>query len=246
MTKAIIFGATSAIAEACARELAKEGAELFIFARSRPRMETLKSDLVVRGAIAVNLAEFDALKLETFPALLDLAWQQLGKVDIAILAFGTLSNQEKCSRALDVLVRELNTNAVATMVLSEAIAGRLEEQRSGTLVVISSVAGDRGRSSNYTYGAAKAAVTAFASGLRQRLHGSGAYVLTVKPGFVDSPMTAHFPKGALWATPRQVATDLLRAVRRRRSVLYTPWFWRLIMFVIRVLPERIFVQFGPR
>jgi short-subunit dehydrogenase len=112
--------------------------------------------------------------------------------------------------------------------------------------VISSVAGDRGRASNYAYGAAKAAVTAFTSGLRQRLQGSGVNVLTVKPGFVDTPMTAQFPKGALWATPRKVATDIIRAARRGRGVLYTPWFWGPIMFVIRNVPERLFQRFGPR
>jgi decaprenylphospho-beta-D-erythro-pentofuranosid-2-ulose 2-reductase len=246
MTKVVIFGATSAIAEACARELAGRQAEIFLLARSLPRMETLKGDLAVRGAAAVHVAGFDAGQLGSFEPLIEQAWKQLGKVDIAIIAFGTLSNQDRCSRDMDELVNEFRTNALATVVLCEKIAGRLEQQHGGTLVVISSVAGDRGRASNYAYGAAKAAVTAFASGLRQRLQGTGVNVLTVKPGFVDTPMTAQFPKGALWASPRTVAVDILRAVERRRSVLYTPWFWRLIMLVIVALPEKLFLRFGPR
>jgi len=246
MTNVVIFGATSAIAESCARELATEGAGIFLLARSLPRMETLREDLAVRGAKSVSSAEFDAAKIDAIPALVDACWRQLGTVDVAIIAFGTLSNQELCSRDAGELVREFSTNALATIVLAEALAGRLEAQRSGALVVISSVAGDRGRASNYAYGAAKAAVTAFTSGLRQRLRSSGVNVLTVKPGFVDTPMTAQFPKGALWATPSKVASDILHAVRRGRGVLYTPWFWRPIMFVIKNLPETLFVRFGPR
>lgn len=246
MTHAVIFGATSAIAEACARELAGQKARLHLCARSQQKLAVLQADLAVRGAQSVSSEVFDAENLQAFPSQLESAWKQLGTVDIAIIAFGTLSNQERCSRDMQELVREFHTNAVATCVLGEQIAGRLETQRAGTLVVISSVAGDRGRASNYAYGAAKAAVTAFTSGLRQRLQGSGVNVLTVKPGFVDTPMTAEFAKGLLWATPRKVALDILGAVRKRRGVLYTPWFWRPIMFVIRALPEKIFLRFAPR
>jgi short-subunit dehydrogenase len=102
------------------------------------------------------------------------------------------------------------------------------------------VAGDRGRQSNYVYGSAKAAVTAFTSGLRQRLYPKGVRVLTIKPGFVSTPMTAAFKKGVLWATPAKVAADIVRAMDRRSSVIYTPWFWRPIMWVIRSVPETVF------
>jgi short-subunit dehydrogenase len=119
-------------------------------------------------------------------------------------------------------------------------ANRFEAQRHGTLAVISSVAGDRGRQSNYLYGSAKAAVTAFASGLRQRLTKVGVNVLTIKPGFVDTPMTRDFKKGALWATPEGIARGIVRATDRGRSVVYLPWFWLPIMLIIRHVPEFVF------
>jgi decaprenylphospho-beta-D-erythro-pentofuranosid-2-ulose 2-reductase len=246
MTRAIIFGATSAIAAAYARELAAGGADIVLAARSPARLGALADDLKVRGARAVHTIVFDATRVEEFPAALDAGWRHLERVDVALIAFGTLSNQERCSSDPAELLRELQTNVIGTLPLAEQLAGRLERQRAGTLVVISSVAGDRGRASNYAYGAAKAALSEFASGLRQRLHGTGVNVLTVKPGFVDTPMTAQFPKGALWAKPEDVARDIAKAVAKRRAVLYTPWFWWIIMTVIRALPEKLFVRFAPR
>jgi decaprenylphospho-beta-D-erythro-pentofuranosid-2-ulose 2-reductase len=122
------------------------------------------------------------------------------------------------------------------------VGERLATQGTGCVAVISSVAGDRGRESNYVYGSAKALVTAFASGLRQRLSKRGVQVLTIKPGFVDTPMTAHLPKGALWAQPEQVALEIIQAIEKKKHVIYTPGFWRLIMLIIRHIPEAVFVR----
>jgi len=138
------------------------------------------------------------------------------------------------------MLRELGTNGISVVALMTRIAQRFGARRSGVIAVVSSVAGDRGRSSNYVYGSAKALVTAFASGLRQRLYGSGVSVVTIKPGFVDTPMTAAFPKGALWVKPGQVAADIVRAIDRAIPVSYLPWFWRPIMVIVRAIPERIF------
>jgi short-subunit dehydrogenase len=126
------------------------------------------------------------------------------------------------------------------MALCTLLANQFEDQGHGVIAVISSVAGDRGRQSNYVYGAAKAAVTAFTSGLRQRLYPKGVRVVTIKPGFVSTPMTAAFKKGALWATPDKVAADIVRAMAGGTAVIYTPWFWRPIMWIIRCVPETIF------
>ena len=131
-------------------------------------------------------------------------------------------------------------NALSAMAVAEAAATCLAQQGHGTLAVISSVAGDRGRASNYVYGAAKGALTRYLQGLRNRLAAAGVHVLTIKPGFVDTPMTAHLPKGALWATPERVADDIVRAIERRREVLYTPWFWRWVMAVLCAIPEGLF------
>src|ERR1700690_3871484 len=126
------------------------------------------------------------------------------------------------------------------MALCTQLANQFETQGHGVIALISSVAGDRGRQSNYVYGAAKAAVTAFASGLRQRLYRKGVAVITIKPGFVSTPMTAAFAKNALWASPARVARDIVRAIERGTPVVYTPWFWRIIMTLICAVPERVF------
>jgi decaprenylphospho-beta-D-erythro-pentofuranosid-2-ulose 2-reductase len=173
--------------------------------------------------------------------VLDTAARQLGGIDIVLIAHGTLSDQAQCQTSVDALRHEFDVNAVSTMALLTLLANRLEAQRHGTLAVISSVAGDRGRQSNYAYGSAKAAVTAFLAGLRQRLAKANVDVLTIKPGFVDTPMTAGIAnKGALWAQPDAIAAGIVKAIERRRNIVYLPWFWRWIMLVIRHIPEPLF------
>jgi decaprenylphospho-beta-D-erythro-pentofuranosid-2-ulose 2-reductase len=244
--KVLIIGATSGIAAALARRFADRGAELALAGRDVQRLESVAADARVRGAKGTHVLPFEAGALDQHDSFLNRAWQALGQVDAVVIAYGTLSDQKKCSSDRAELLRELQINGVSVMALAESCANRFEAQRRGALVVISSVAGDRGRASNYAYGAAKAAVTAFCSGLRQRLSAAGVQVLTVKPGFVDTPMTAQFTKGALWASADQVAADIDRAILKRKSVLYTPWFWRPIMLIVRSVPEAIFARFGPR
>jgi len=135
-----------------------------------------------------------------------------------------------------------DTNGRSVVALLTVLGNRFEAQGRGAIVVISSPAADRGRASNYVYGAAKASVSVFASGLRNRLQAKGVRVVTVSPGFVDTPMTADFPKGPLWATPQAVAKDIERAIDSGFGVIYTPWFWRWIMQIIRLIPERLFVR----
>lgn len=237
MQRILIIGATSAIAEATARELAQRGARLFLVGRDGARLEAIANDLRVRGATA----EWHALDANDIPAhgaMLDAAWAALGTVDVALIAHGTLPDQAACSASVAVSLAEFATNGTSVIALCAALAQRL--QAPATLAVISSVAGDRGRASNYLYGSAKSAVSAFTSGLRQALNGSGVNVLTIKPGFVDTPMTAAFKKGALWATAPQVARGIVRAIEKRRSVAYLPWFWWGIMSVIKHIPEFVF------
>jgi short-subunit dehydrogenase len=161
-------------------------------------------------------------------------------IDICLVAHGTLSDQPACQADVALTLQELKTNALSTIALLTLVAQRFERQRHGTIAVISSVAGDRGRQSNYVYGTAKAALDAFLEGLRQRLHKVGVRVVTIKPGFVDTPMTAAFRKGALWARPEQIAPRIHRAILRGTDVVYVPAFWRPIMLVIRLLPRRLF------
>ncbi len=240
MKRILIFGATSAIAEATAREFARRHAALFLVARNAERLQAIADDLKVRGASSVDTALLDAGEIDRYPELLAAATSRLGAIDAALIAHGTLSDQAACERSVERLQQELMTNALSYMALCTLLANRMETQGHGVLAVISSVAGDRGRQSNYVYGSAKAAVTTFASGLRQRLYRKGVRVVTIKPGFVDTPMTAAFKKGALWASPRSVAASIAGAMERGTPVVYTPWFWRPIMWIIRAVPEVIF------
>jgi len=240
MLNVFIIGATSAIAEATARHYAARGARLFLVARNSARLTDIVADLRVRGAADAGQATLDVNSLDAHTGVLDQAWQLLQKVDVVLIAHGTLPDQGACETSVETALAEFATNGTSTIALMTALASRLEAQRNGTLVVISSVAGDRGRQSNYLYGAAKAAVSTFASGLRQRLAKVGVNVLTIKPGFVDTPMTHAFRKGALWATPDAVARGIVRAAERGRGVVYLPWFWHPIMLIIRHIPEFFF------
>lgn len=238
MQKILIIGATSAIAEAVARLYATRAAALFLAGRNMGRLEAIAADLQVRGAAQVETGLLDVSDLPAHAQMLDDAWARLGGVDTVLIAHGTLPNQADCEASIQLSLQEFSVNATSTIALAAALAQRL--QRGATLAVISSVAGDRGRASNYLYGSAKAAVTTYFSGLGQRLRRNGINVLTVKPGFVDTPMTASFKKGPLWASADNVAKGIVKAIDRRRPVAYLPGFWWLIMQLIKHIPERIF------
>ncbi|MBL8299235.1 MAG: SDR family oxidoreductase [Rhodanobacteraceae bacterium] len=240
MRRIIIIGATSAIAEATARLFAARGDALCLVGRDASRLAVIAADLGVRGAVRAATATLDVTDFAAHAAVLDEAERELGGLDTVLIAHGTLSNQSECETSVDALRREYDINALSVMALLTPIANRFAQQGFGDIAVISSVAGDRGRMSNYVYGSAKAAVTAFLSGLRQRLQKSGVNVLTIKPGFVDTPMTRDFPKGALWAQPDTIAQGIVKAIEKRRSVVYLPWFWLGIMGVIRSVPEFVF------
>jgi len=198
------------------------------------------SDLRVRGAASVISFAMEACDTAAHAAMLDAANNALGGLDVALIAHGSLPDQKACEASVELTLKEIETNALSVIALATRLAERFERQGGGTLAVISSVAGDRGRQSNYVYGAAKGMVSLFLQGLRNRLAKKGVQVLTIKPGFVDTPMTAAFPKGALWAKPEAIARGIVRAVERGSDEVYLPGFWRLIMLIIRHIPERIF------
>lgn len=235
--RVLIIGATSAIAQACARLWAQRGASLLLAARDLPRCEAIAADLRLRGASSAQCLPYDA---SLPPQALLQAVQREGLPEIVLIAHGSLPDQSRCEQDLDALQAAYRTNALSVLELLTLLSEALRAQGHGTLAVIGSVAGDRGRASNYVYGSAKAAVAAFLSGLRQRLHGSGVNVLTIKPGFVDTPMTRGFTKNALWAQPETIAAGILRAVDQRRAVVYLPGWWRFVMLLIRLLPETLF------
>jgi decaprenylphospho-beta-D-erythro-pentofuranosid-2-ulose 2-reductase len=240
MHKVVLFGATSAMAQETGRLLAARGAELFLVGRDERKLQAVMNDLEVRGATRVDAMVADLDDTTRFPAILDEAARILGRLDLVLVAQGVLGSQPDAEARGAVGGKLLHTNFVAPALLLQESANRLAAQQSGTLVAISSVAGDRGRQSNYFYGAAKGGLSTFLSGLRNRAYRDGVHVLTVKPGFVDTPMTAHLPKNALYAPPDRVARAILRAVEQKRNVIYVPGFWRAVMLVIRAIPESIF------
>lgn len=240
MKKILIVGATSAIAEAAARNWAKEGNQLFLVARNKERLDVITSDLKVRGASNVFSYTLDVNQFDQHPLMIKTVFEVFGRVDIVLIAHGTLSDQKKSEQSVDITMAEIKTNALSVIALLTILANHFEQQKSGTIAVISSVAGDRGRASNYVYGSAKAMVTSFTSGLRQRLYKFGVSVITIKPGFVDTPMTIAFKKGLLWASPEKIADSITAACDSEGGVIYAPSFWRGIMFIIKAIPEYVF------
>lgn len=182
----------------------------------------------------------DLSDIEGHPALITQAVGLISGIDAVLIAHGTLGDQHEAESSVEVMLREMNTNALSYMSLCTIVANLMEEKRQGCIAVISSVAGDRGRGSNYVYGSAKAAVTAFTSGLRARMSKVGVSVVTIKPGLVDTPMTAAIKKGPLFAKPPAVGRKIYEAMLKGSDVVYVPWFWGPIMQVIRSVPERVF------
>lgn len=238
MQRVVIFGATSGIAEASAREFAKAGASFFLVARNAVALDDLGADLKVRGAASVQMRVADLSDVENLPAICREAGIALGGIDVALIAHGVLPDQEACLASCRKALETLQVNAVSPAVLMLEIAGYLTQQGHGHLVVLSSVAGDRGRPSNYIYGASKALLSVLGEGMALDLAAKGVKVLVVKPGFVDTKMTAAFKKGALWASASDVGGAIVGAVKSGKSgVLYTPRWWQLIMFIIKFAPS---------
>jgi decaprenylphospho-beta-D-erythro-pentofuranosid-2-ulose 2-reductase len=242
MSKIIILGALSAMAEAAARKWAEQGAHLLIAGRDRARLEDVAADLRVRGGIA-NIYEGDLADVDAEKTLAEMV-EQLGGVDVVLLAYGVLGDQKLAETNPAEASRILAIDFTSAASWCLAVAKVLETQRRGVLIVIGSVAGDRGRQSNYVYGAAKGGLGILVQGIAHRLAASGARAVLIKPGFVDTPMTASIPnKGLLWAKPQKVADIIVRAGMSNAPappVIYAPSFWRWIMYVIRFTPSFVF------
>lgn len=236
----LVVGATSAIAEATARVWAARGERLYLAARRETLLAADVEDLRLRGAATVGSERFDILDRASHEAMIERAEAAIGPLDCVFVAHGTLPDQAACAADPELAVHEIEVNGLATVALVLRVAARLEARGRGTIAVITSVAGVRGRASNFVYGSAKALVSTLLAGLRHSLHGRGVKVVDIRPGFVDTPMTAAFAKGALWAAPERVAKDIVAAIDRGAGVVYTPWFWRWIMLVIRHVPEFVF------
>lgn len=241
----LIIGAGSAIARALSRRYAAQGCRLALTGRDQEALQRQARDLTLRGAALAHPIQLDVDDSDqAVQAAINESREALGSVDAAMICHGTLPDQAAIAHDAAAVRSALVTNGLSTIRLLCLLAPCMQSRRQGTLAVITSVAGDRGRGSNYVYGSAKALVSTYLQGLRGELHGDGVHVMDIRPGFVDTPMTSQFRKGFLWSTPDKVARQIERGIARRRDVLYTPRFWRAIMWVIRLIPEPVFKRIG--
>lgn len=238
----VIVGATSAIAEHCARLwLAQAAADLTLLGRDAQRLERVAADLRARSPQSdIRVVQAQFLDSTAIAAIVDSLAAQ-GRIDIALIAHGNLPDQAQCQSDLAAARQALEVNGLSPVLYAEAFAGHMEKANHGTLAIIGSVAGDRGRKSNYVYGAAKGLVTRYAEGLQHRLAGTQVRVVLVKPGPTDTPMTAHLKgQGAKLASVESVAQQIVNAVEAGKPVVYAPGKWLLIMTIIRLLPRAVF------
>lgn len=235
-----MLGALSDIAEATCRLYARAHATMVLAGRNARGLEAVAADLRVRGAPLVHVHAGDLTALDPEECLAE--WSQiLGGIDVILLAYGTLGDQRSLEQDLKASGELIDTNFRSAALWALAAANHFERAGSGTLVAIGSVAGDRGRQSNYLYGATKAGLAVLMEGIAHRLAGSGGKAVLIKPGFVDTAMTRHIEKkGPLWSSPEQVAALIMRAIDTGKPIVYAPAYWRAIMAVIRSIPPRIF------
>lgn len=234
----LILGATSDMAVAIARQLASEGYSITLAARSKERLTAMEGDLRVRSKAMVSSVYFDALDFESHQRFYD---DLLEKPDIVICVFGMLGDQGEAQSSWKHAHDIINTNYTGAVSILNVIANDFERRKKGVIIGISSVAGERGRQSNYIYGSAKAAFTAYLSGLRNRLYHHGVHVVTVKPGFVRTKMIENISTpGLLTASPKKVAQRISKVIRSKNNTVYVLSVWRLVMLIIKLIPEGIF------
>ncbi|PTQ75767.1 SDR family oxidoreductase [Celeribacter persicus] len=235
----IILGATSSMARAMARRLAKDGATLLLCGRDMDDLSATASDCLARGATKTEALRFDARDRASFAPIIERATKEEGTINCAVFV-GSMPEQSSIDADPALIDGVVQDSHIGPATFLSLLAPHLEERGQGTVVGVTSVAGDRGRIGNYVYGSAKAGFAIYLSGLRNRLTRAGGHVVTVKPGFVDTAMTWGIEGMFLVATPDAVAKDILKAVRKKKNVIYTPFFWRYIMLIIRHIPEFIF------
>ncbi len=241
MNKVVILGATSGIAQALQRLMAGAGTEMLLVGRSQERLDAVQADLVARGAGHVSTLTADLADNIQHERILHGATEMLGNFDAVVVAYGSMLDQDACQTSHELALQQVNADFTSAVSLLTLFGEYFRERGSGTIAVITSVAGDRGRRPNYVYGAAKGGLSIFLQGLRSRLHPFGVRVVTIKPGPVDTPMTAHIKKSAIFAKPARVAADIFKQLTKGRAdIVYTPWYWRWIMLMLRMVPESRF------
>lgn len=237
----VVVGATSGIGRAIVRACGAEGRGVVLAGRDADGLERIAADCRIRFAVPARTEHFDALALDEHAAFVERAAKGFGDgVDGFIVCYAEMPDESAARRDPEILRRMIQVNVTSTLHLLECAADALAPREAGFLCVLTSVAGDRGRPRNYLYGATKAAVSTGLSGLRARLAPAGVSVVDVRPGIVDTAMTWGLPDLPVRARPERVARDTLRGIARDRAVVYSPGIWRLVMWIVRAVPDRIF------
>jgi len=235
----LILGATSAIARATATAFAARGDSLYLASRDEEELQRIAADLRLRFGVEVHCGSFDAEATETHEAFFNSVVALMQDLSGVVLAFGYLGDQ-RAARDFKEGAKIISANFTGAASILSQCANHFESLHRGFIIGIASVAGDRGRQSNYVYGAAKGALSLYLQGLRNRLHASKVRVITIKPGFVDTAMTYGLPGMFLVASPQYIGERIVAALGRSSDVVYLPWFWRYIMLLIRLIPEPVF------
>ncbi|NGX43524.1 MAG: NAD-dependent decaprenylphosphoryl-D-2-keto erythropentose reductase [Chlamydiae bacterium] len=236
----LVLGATSAIARAAASAFAEKGHSLYLAGRDTDELQRIASDLEIRHQVEVKFGQFDAEKYREHSQFLQRAVREMDGLEGVLVAFGDVGHHQKAMEDFEEEEKIINRNFTGACSIIHQCANYFSKKRSGFIIGISSVAGDRGRQSNYIYGSAKGAFALYLQGLRNRLYPQGVRVLTIKPGFVDTPMTFGKPGLFLVASPEYVGRKIVKALSKSSDVVYLPGFWRYIMMVINSIPECIF------
>jgi hypothetical protein len=240
MKKIVIIGATSSIAEHCARIWVKDPIDLVLIGRNQQKLDLIAQDLRVRSPesnITTKITNFE--EPQAIEALISKLNQTA--VDIALIAHGSLPEHQECQNDLALCKETLDINGLSPVLFAEAFASEMEKRNKGTLAIIGSVAGDRGRKSNYVYGAAKGLVARYAQGLQHRMAKTNVKVVLIKPGPTDTPMTSSIKaKNGALASVEEVSKSIVQGIHEGRSVFYVPSKWEWIMLIIRFLPASIF------
>lgn len=233
----VIFGATSTIAEAYAKQSAHENT-FYLIGRNTEKLQIISKHLEVTGASKVYTTAADLSEFDKHPSLVQNIFTTLGKVDIVLFAHGTMSDEENSELNYEKTLSSLKNNALSIISLLTLIRPKMEEQQSGSIAVITSVAGDCNLRRNFIYASEKAFLSAYIKGLSQKLYSKGIQVLDIKPGRVKSPMTAGMKQDWSIANPEVVAKDIIKAIQKRKFVVYTPFYWRYIVYIIRSIPMK--------
>ncbi len=239
MATRLILGATSKIAHEVAKHFAARGDTLYLIARNPDKLNQVAGDLRDRGASVVT-AIADLNEFNRHKSLINEVFTTFPQLDTVLIAHGSYGNQLRSESDFRIAEQEIHTNYLSAVSLLTTLANRLSAQGSGTIAVITSVAGDRGLRYNYIYASAKAALTTYLEGLRKRLYREGVHVLTIKPGYVDTPMTAERNKNPLFASAERVGKGIYKAIQRKKNSIYVPKFWWLIAKSAKLIPEGIF------